>query len=195
MSALETVFGGIEFVGTDGPPVEVTDAIRASGGQFVEAAITTDDNGILGTQFAKHMRQQISRVGGEHTHQLALRPRRIRQGAENIEDGSHCHLAARAYGVLHRRVQPGCEEEANGNLVNALPYLRRSQVEINPQLSANIGAAALAAGGTVPVLGDTHSGSCCDEGHRGTDVECAGFVAACTTGIEQLTAADRKSVV
>jgi hypothetical protein len=97
--------------------------------------------------------------------------------------------------MFHSRVQLGREQKADSNFVNALPDLLRRQIQIHAQLAEDIGAAALAAGSAVAMLGDADSGSCRDKRHRRADVERTGFVAACAAGVEEIIITPRRDML
>ncbi len=67
--------------------------------------------------------------------------------------------------------------------VEAVLHLRRGQVDLHPQGLQHVGAAALAAGGPVAVLGHLEAGPGHDEGRGGGDVEGGGAVAAGPAGV------------
>ena len=55
--------------------------------------------------------------------------------------------------MFHGRVVFHRKQKADSDLIDGLGYLLRGKLQVNPQSSQNIGAAALAAGGPVAMLG------------------------------------------
>ncbi|OQA39024.1 MAG: hypothetical protein BWY52_03173 [Chloroflexi bacterium ADurb.Bin325] len=164
----------------------MADDVGTGRSQLVNVAVAADDDGRDRSQLAEHVGQVLGQVGGEDAHQLAARACRVGQRAEDIEDGAHVQVAARADGVLHGRVQLRGKQKADADLVHAAPDLLRRQVEVDAQLGQHVGAAAATGAGAVAVLGDAHARARRHEGDRRADVERARPIAAGAAGIEQV---------
>ena len=87
-------------------------------------------------------------------------------------------LPAGADGVFHGPVEPGGEEKADADLLEALLDDLRRRVDLDPQGLQDVGAPAAAGDGAVAVLGHGETRRRDDEGRRGGDVEGVPAVAA-----------------
>ena len=143
--------------------------------------------GPLRAEPAEDIGQKFGQPGVEDTEDLDVGPGRVGQRSEDIEDGPDADLAPRADGIFHRAMQGGGKEKANADLANALADLFRSQVEGDTRGLKDIGAAAFARYGPVPVFGDDAAGAGDHEGRGGRDVEGAGGVTAGAAGIDDDT--------
>ena len=87
--------------------------------------MAVDDEHVLGAEppgDLGHHRHERRVVDAE---ELPLRAGRVRERAEDVEDGADRDLAARTAGVAHRRVQRLGEQEADADLVDAARHVGR----------------------------------------------------------------------
>ena len=122
----------------------------------------------------------------EDAHQDIGGAGRVGQWAQDIEDGAHAQFFAHGRHVFHGRVVVGRKHEANALLFQALGDLCRLEVDIHTQGFQHIGAAALAADASAPVLADLGAGGCGHKHAAGGDVEGVAAVAAGAHNVHQM---------
>ena len=110
--------------------------------------------------------------------QLAPRPGRVGQRAEQVERRPHADLAPGRAGVLHRRVEVRREQEREADLAERRARRRRVVVDPDPERVEDVGRAGPRGHRAVAVLGDRHAGRGRDQRRGRRDVERAAAVAA-----------------
>ena len=124
----------------------------------------------------------VARVGD--ADELVSGAGRVGQRSDEVERRRHADLAAHRRHVLHGEVVARREHEADARLGDAAAHLGRGDVDGDAQRLEHVGAAALAGGRAVAVLGHGDAGAGGDDGGGGRDVEGPGVVAAGAAGVE-----------
>ena len=125
----------------------------------------------------------------EHTEQLMLDARRIRQRPQYIKHRADANGAPHRHHMAHRMVIGLGEHEAEIRLGNTCLNLRWFQIHDHARLAQHIGAAGSTAGGDIPVLGDLHPARRSDNRRRRGHIKKTGAIAAGADRIDQHTAA------
>ncbi|MEJ2606941.1 MAG: hypothetical protein P8Z41_09730 [Anaerolineales bacterium] len=81
-------------------------------------------------------------VSGVDAKKQVTGVRGIGERSEQVEDRTLAQFAARADGVLHGRMEAGCEHEADANFLDALGHRLRFQVHLHAQFTEHVGASA-----------------------------------------------------
>ena len=111
---------------------------------------------------------------------------RVRQRAEDVEDGADAEFLADGADVLHRGVILLGEHEADANLLELLDDFSGRLVEVDAERFEAVGGTALRGSGAVAVLGDFDA--CCgdDHGRSRRDVDAVRVVAARADDVEHI---------
>ena len=116
-------------------------------------------------------RQRVLPLGREDAEQLPTCARRIGQRPQEVEDRSNAQLAPHRHGVAHGPVMPLREHEPHADFADAAGDVLRCEFEARTRRLEQIGAAALARGAAVAVLGDMSARRRDDERRRRRHVE------------------------
>src|ERR1043165_7974571 len=92
--------------------------------------------------------------------ELTSGPRGVDQRSQDVEYGPDSHFCAGPGCGFGCRMMGGSIHEPHTNRVDALAYLIRRQVQLAPEDRKDVGSAAFAGNGAIPVLGDRNSASC-----------------------------------
>ena len=141
---------------------------------------------MLRAQMHQHLCQQFGEVFIVHPEHLDRRPRGIRQGAKDIQEGRDAHLLAGRRAMLHRTVEQRRKEKTNTDLVEALGHLLCREIDPHPEGFQHVGTAGLGGYGPIAVLGDGQAGAGDHKGGRRGDVERIGSVPTRSAGIDEL---------
>ena len=188
IAALDAEVERVELVLADASAVDLADEVRPARRELVDAAGAVYD-------VRAHRLEPDERVG-ERPRELrrvdaedeGARARRVRQGAEHVEDGTRRELAPDGRRVPHRRVVRLGEEEAEAELVDrALDPLRR-QLELEAECLEHVRCTGLRGGRSVAVLrhGCPRGGS--DERGRRRDVVRVRPIAAGADDVDEIGA-------
>ena len=85
--------------------------------------VTVYHKTMLRAQMHQHLCQQFGEGFIVHPEHLDRRPRGLRQGAKDIQEGPDAHLLAGRRAMLHRTVEQRRKEKTNADLVEALGHL------------------------------------------------------------------------
>ena len=108
--------------------LQLADAVRAGGGEFVQPVVTVDDHGRLAAQLAQHARQRLGQRRVINSGQLVSGAGRVSERPEDVEDGALFQFAPRSDCVLHGGMEAGREHETDADCVDAGGDLFRGQV-------------------------------------------------------------------
>ena len=108
---------------------EIADALerhlvtaRGSGdAQLVDAVGSGEDKRVDVSESMQHLGHHGCQPRIRNPQQLMTNPSRVGQRAEHVEHGSNAELAANRGDVTQRRMERGCEEEADAGLFHATP--------------------------------------------------------------------------
>ena len=75
---------------------------------------------VAAAEALQHAGLDADQIGMEHAHHLVLRPGRVGERAQQVEQRAHAQLAPHRRGVLHGAVEVGREHEADADFVDAL---------------------------------------------------------------------------
>ena len=147
---------------------------------------------VFARQDIRHLADIVEHVGHEHrldlpgdAHDLRFGPRGVDQGADHVEDRSVREALADQGQPLQRRVKTWGEQEGDPNLLQAADERGRLGVVAHPKMREHLGAARVAGGRAVAVLGDAYPArGHHDRGGR-RDVHRVRAVAAGAAGVEQ----------
>ncbi len=98
---------------------------RPAGRDLVHPGMPVDHEHPLGTQAARHLGHDGARLGVVDAEQLPRGTGRVRERAEDVEDGANAHLATGSRRVTHARVQRLGEQEADTALIDAARHVLR----------------------------------------------------------------------
>jgi hypothetical protein len=129
------------------------------------------DERLLGPELSQCLGHRPDVVAVKDADELPPGPGRVRQGAQQVEDGPEGQLRPHGNDVAHRRVMGAGEHKPDPDLIYApadrfgsKPYLRTERFE-------DVGRAGLARGGPVAVFGDHYAGPPRHESRRCRDVD------------------------
>ena len=116
---------------------------------------------------------------------------RIGERAEQVEDRADAQLATHGPGMAHGAVMLHGEQETKAHVADAARHLGRRKVQIDAGGLEHVGAAALAGGGAIAVLGNVGAGRRGHDRRRGGNVEALGAAAAAgAAGVHQVRHVD-----
>src|SRR5438874_4160968 len=105
---------------------------------------------------------------------------RIRQWAEDIENGTNADLTARWPNMFHRRMIGRGKHEAEADLLYTVCYLFGGEIDARTQGLQHVGAAATTGSGAIAVFCDGYACRCCQNARACGNVKCTGSVTAST---------------
>lgn len=138
----------------------------------------------LTAQRVKDGGKSIGKLWGEDAKQLVAGASRIRERAEQIEDGGDSQRRAGDAYEFHGRVMIAGEGETDIGSVHALSKSLRRKFKTDAQFFENVGRAGFTGSGAVAVFYDANSGGRDNDGGGGGDVERSAHVAAGAAGVD-----------
>src|SRR3990170_2911662 len=127
---------------------------RAAEADLVDAGETVDDDRPLHAQAHRDVGNDLHELGREHAEDVTLRPRGVRQRAEDVEHRAHADLLPRPCGMAHRGMELRGEHEAEARLPQDPLDLGRLEVHAHAERLEEIRTPARARPRAVPVLRD-----------------------------------------
>ena len=140
----------------------------------------------LRAELQQDTRDRLAERGGRDAQELSTDAGGVRERAEDVEDRSDAELAPDRRSVPHRRVVARGEHESKSDLFEARRDAGRAEVDRDPELLEDVGAAAGARGRTVAVLRDARAGCDGDDRRDGRDVERVRTVAPGAAGVDRV---------
>ena len=132
---------GVELVFLS-PSVDLDHVRRRRHRQLVHAVARMKDDGPLHAEAPQHVRHLGRELGVGDAEGLVLRPGRVAQRAQDVENAPNGELPTRGASETKRRMEDRREQEADAHLVDAPRDAFGLQVDLDPQLLEHVRRAA-----------------------------------------------------
>src|SRR6185437_10977568 len=130
------------------------------------------------TEILQHLCQRLHPLPGKYPDHLSLDAGRIRQRAEQVEDGAGCEFDTGRADILHCGMVCRRKHETDSGLRDATADMFRRDVDPDAQRRQHVGRAGTRRQCAIAVLGDRYAGAGDNERGTGRHIHRAGAVAA-----------------